>query len=310
MKSNFQLSTLNSQLSILLALLLPLAAPAFVPGVSTGDPEHDAWLFGELYSQHLDAPRRNPYSYGGSYLPKTSFGTYGTTDVVEVSADLRIFKFDNFLLGTIDLWGFGRAMGFIENPDMSSLPDALIEAGLDLGLAWRSEIGWSLEVRAAPGMYSDIAAPAFGCPLTLNLYFCADPTLSFQIGGTYRPGWGIPFMPNAGVAWQPVDEIRVEAGVPRSKLTLFGDYMISPFATFEWRNTTYGLSGKDEIPDNLTYEEMFLTAGISFCPMRTWSLTGEYGKFLHRHLNADVVEDSNIDLSRDSFFRVMLKSEF
>ena len=264
----------------------------------------------QLYSQHLDVSYRNPSSIGAAYFPETVFGSYGTTDVVEAYADLCVFTFDDFLLGRLDLWAFARVTGFIENPEMTSLPDALIHAGLDLGHTLRFDNGWSSEMRVAPSISSDIAEPKFGCLLTFNLYFAADPTLSFKIGGTYRPGWDVEYMPNAGIVWQPAEELRVEAGVPKSKITLLGNYMISPFATFEWRNVTYGLSGKEGIPKELTAEEMFVTAGIALCPMRTWTLTGEYGKFSRRKIGASVAENTTVELSKDSFFRVMLRSEF
>ena len=266
----------------------------------------------DLFSQHLDTPRLSAYTYGGAYIPETVFGPYGTSDVIEVSFDFRLFKYDDFLAGTIDLRAFGRVTGFLSNPEMSNLPDALLQVGLDLGMAWRFDNGWSTEIRAAPGIYSDAVAPAFGIPATLNFYFAVNPQLSIQLGGTIRAGWDIPFMPNIGIAWQPADEIRIEAGVPKSKITLFGDWMLSPFATFEWRNTTYALDQDIEklVPEDLTLDEMLVTAGIAFCPMRTWTLTAEYGKFIQRELSADVSEDTSIDLSKESIIRIMIKGEF
>ena len=41
--------------------------------------DDDLWV----YWQHLDAPRRHPYSYGGAYYPKTVFGSYGESDVAD-----------------------------------------------------------------------------------------------------------------------------------------------------------------------------------------------------------------------------------
>ena len=240
------------------------------------------------------------------------FGPYGTSDVIEVGIDIRLFKIEEFLAGALDARLFARATGFLDNPEMSNLPDALLGAGIDIGMAWRFINGWSTEIRVAPGIYSDIAAPAFGIPATLNFYYAATPHLSLQLGGTVRPGWDIPFMPNVSLAWQPSDELRIEAGVPRSQITLLTDYMISPFATFEWRNTTYALE-KDETkgtPEDLTLDEMLLTAGVAFSPLKNWTITAEYGAFLQRELSADVSENTALELSKESFIRVAIKGRF
>ena len=264
----------------------------------------------DLYSQHLDVPRHPAYIYSGLFSPETQFGPYGKTDIAEAFFDFNLFKDDDFLMGYIDLHMFAGLTYFLENPDMSNLPDALLAAGIDLGMCWRFQNGWSMEVRAAPGIYSDITTPKFGVPLTLNYYFAVDPTLSIQLGGTLRPGWDIPLIPNVGIAWQPNEELRLELGVPKTRITFLPEYMISPFAAFEWRDTTYGMSGKDGVPDSLTLDDMMISGGLTICPMRTWTLSAEYGKFLQRELSASVAEDNAIKLSKEVFFRICIKGEF
>jgi len=266
-------------------------------------------IFAELHSQHLDEPRRSPYTYSATYSPKTEFGSFGTTDIGEFTADFRILDFD-YDFCRFDFWAFAHATAFFENPGMSSLPDALLETGADIGFNVRFDNGWSWEIRAAPGVYSDVVSPAFGLPLTLNSYFAVDPELSFQIGATYRHDWGNPLMLNLGLAWQPVEEIRIEAGIPKSRVTLFNNYRISPFAAFEWRNITYSMSGKDGTPKSLTFEDMTLTAGLAVSPLNTWTLTGEIGTYIHRHISAPVAENATVEMSKEPFFRFALKSEF
>ncbi len=110
-------------------------------------------------------------------VSETEFGPYGATDMAEVDLEFRLFRFDEFLWGSFDAWVDAHAIGFIENPDMDALPDAVVDAALDIGQHWRFVNGWSTEVRAAPGIYSDVADPAFGVPVTLNFYFAVNPDL-------------------------------------------------------------------------------------------------------------------------------------
>jgi len=307
MKNKFPISKFLN----FLILSAALAPAAFAYDDYDYDYDYDEFdIAAFFHSQHLDENRRHPFSLGVSFSPETEFEQYGTADIGELAAEFRVLRLDKILYGNFDLWVFARGTAFLNNPDMTNLPDVLLQAGVDLGMWWRFDNGWSWEIRTAPGIYSDIASPAFGAPLTLNSYFCADPTLSFQIGATFRQNWKNIIMPNLGVAWQPVEEIRIEAGIPRSKITLFNNYYISPFATFEWRNDTYTLSGKGDVPHELTYEEIALTAGVAVSPMLAWSLTAEYGVYLHRQISASVKENTTVEMSKNNFFRFMFKSEF
>ncbi len=266
--------------------------------------------FQDLYSQHVDANTRHVFSYGGAYTAETAFGPYGITDIAEANLDFRLFKFDEFLGGEFDAWISAHLMYFIENPGMDALPDALIDGGLDIGQTWRFVNGWSTEIRVAPGIYSDVTAPSFSMPTTLNFYFAVNPQLSLQLGGTFRSGWDIPVMPNVGLAWQPVEMFRLEAMLPKSKVELFPGYMISFFGTYEWRNVTYALAEEEGLPDSLTLDDMLVTAGVALCPFGDYTITGEYGMFISREMSADVSENEAFDLSKESFIRVMLKGSF
>ena len=267
--------------------------------------------YGDLFSQHLDAKRRPVYSYGGGYVAETEFGTYGVTDMAEANLEFRLFRFDYFLWGHLDAWVVGHGIYFIDNPGMEAIPDGLIDAGIDVGLWWRFVNGWSAEIRAMPGVFSDVTQPTFGIPITLNAYYAFNPQLSLKLGATYRSGWDIPVMPSAGIAWEPVDLFRVEAMLPKSKITLFPDHVLSFFGTFEWRNVTYALSDEEpSMPDKLTLDDMLITGGVALSPMGDYSIVGEYGMFISRELSADVEKDRAIDLSEESFIRVMLQGSF
>ncbi len=253
---------------------------------------------------------RHVYSFGGAYTAETAFGPFGVTDIAEGNLELRLFKFDEFLGGSIDAWMGAHLIYFIENPAMEALPDALLDSQFDIGQNWRFENGWSTEIRVAPGIYSDITSPAFSIPTTLNFYFAVNPELSLQLGGTFRPSWDIPFIPNVGIAWQPADIFRLEAMIPKSKVVLFPEHVFSFFGTYEWRNVTYALAGDDGQPDALTLDDMLVTAGMALCPFGDYTITGEYGIFISREMSADVAENEAFNLSKESFIRIMLKGSF
>ncbi|MGI5870054.1 MAG: hypothetical protein ACOX9C_11505 [Kiritimatiellia bacterium] len=277
----------------------------------TGETDDGYFYELDLYSQHLDADVRTLYTFGATYVPETEFGTYGAAEMVEADLEFRLFRFDEFLWGSFDAWIDAHVIGFIDNPGMSVLPDAVIDAALDIGQHWRFVNGWSTEIRAAPGIYSDVAEPTFGVPITLNFYFAINPELSLKLGGTFRPGWDIPVIPNVGFAWQPADVLRIEAMVPRSELTLFPNHILSFYGAFEWRNVTYGLADDEPgAPDAVTLDDMFATAGVALCPFGDYRLVGEYGVFVQRELSADVESDKAVDLSKEAFFRVMIKGAF
>lgn len=265
----------------------------------------------DLYSQHLDFPTRPIYSFGFTYSDETEFGDFGKTQIGELDLEFRLFKFDDFLFGSLDGWFDSHTFIFFENPNLEALPETLTQTAFDLGLTWRFVNGWSTEIRVAPGLYSDITEPDFNYPITLNFYFAFNPSLSIQLGGTFRPGWDVPIMPNVSLAWQPNDYFRSVIGVPKSSVTLFPQAIFSPFATFEWRNTTYALATDDPtFPKDLTFDDLSASAGLAICPFGTYRIVGEFGTFLQREVSADVEQHTVIDLSKESFIRVSIQGTF
>ncbi len=291
---------------------VPARVPPTMPAPAAMDRTHaPAFDHGvNLHSQHLDVETRGAYAYGFSYSPKTTFGPFGDTHMVGAEFDLRLFRFHEFLGGRFDAWASGQLIGFVDNPDIDALPDALVAVAIDIGQTWRFINGWSTEIRAAPGIYSDITEPTFGIPLTLNCYFAVDPELSVLIGGTFRPGWAVPILPNIGLAWQPHEIFRLEAMLPKSRVALFPGYLFSVFGTFEWQNITYGLADKEGLPDALTLNDIRASAGLTVSPFGDYTISAEVGTYLQRKLSADVEADKSFSLSKENFFRFMVKGSF
>lgn len=286
------------------ALLAPLAAAALLqPVASSADSIPD------LYSQHLDFGSPS-YCFSAAYQTDTEFGPYGTTDIIEGDVALNLGQIDGILYGSLGVLANAHAFYFVDNPNMSSLPDSLMDAYLEPYFLIRFMEGWSWRFAARPGIYSDTTAPEFGVPILVEAYFAASPAVSFVIGGQYRPGWDIPFIPNVGVIFGYEDLLRVELGCPRSRIDLFPTHILSFFAEGEWSNVTYALDDGNGVPEDLTWDEIKVSAGASLRILGTWVVTGEIGTYLERELSADVAENHAMDLSKEPFVRVSLSSSF
>lgn len=263
-----------------------------------------------LFWQHID-PLPVPWTFGGLYSSDTEFDGYGKTDVVEAFFDVNFDPIEDFLFGDLELGLSAHAYGFVDNPDMKAVPDALLAASLDVAYTIRFDNGWAWRLSAHPGVYSDPSAPAFGCPFGLSFFFCPSDELSIELGGTVRPGWDIPVIPNVGLKYRPSDLLEIELGCPKSHLALFPDHILGFFGTVEWRNTTYALDDEDKkMPDKLTMDDIVATAGVSLRVLGRFHLVGEIGTFLEREISADVEKDKGVDLSKEPFVRVSFVGAF
>lgn len=263
----------------------------------------------DLFSLHLDVERPS-YVFSGAFQSDTQFGPYGATDIAEAEAFFDFGKIDGILWGTFGLTGHAHGLYFVDNPGMNSLPDGLVDAYVEPSFTIRFVNGWSWRFAAQPGLYSDVTEPSFGCPVSVNAYFAASPDFSIVLGGTVRPGWDIPFIPTVGLRFSYEDMVRIELGCPRSRIDLFPGYVLSFFAQGEWTNVTYALEGKNGIPEDLTWDEIRVSAGASLRILGTWIVTGEIGTYLEREISADVAENNAMDLSKEPFIRVSVSSSF
>lgn len=263
-----------------------------------------------IYWQHIDADPV-PWTLGGLYTADTEFEGYGETDVAEGFVGFGFRPIQDFLFGELELGLSGHAFVFVDNPNMKAVPDVLLDASLGVGYAIRFDNGWAWRVRARPGVYSDPAAPAFGCPAGLSFFFAATDELSLEFGATVRPGWDIPVIPNVGLKYRPSDLFELELACPRSRIELFPGHILSVFAAAEWRNVTYALDDDDKsMPDKLTMDDITASAGVSLRVLGSFVLTGEFGAFLEREMSADVQKDKCVTLSKDPFVRIALSGVF
>lgn len=258
----------------------------------------------ELFCQTLDA-EVHPLSFATfAYVPETQFGPFGESATLEFDSALRLFALEEFLAG--DLEGFLRAhlLGFLNDADVNALPDVAAHVAFELATSWRFVTGLSFELRAAPGIYSDIAAPQFNCPATVNFHYTFTPTVAGVGGVTVRPGWDLPVMPNVGLAWQPADFFRLEAMLPRSRVLLTPFEVLTLFGALEWRNWDYGLEDAPGVPSAFTVNEWLATVGLMVRVTEYSRLSLEAGAYLVRELSADVEENATLELSKETLIRL------
>lgn len=257
----------------------------------------------ELVCQTLDA-QNHPLSFAtATFSPEAQFGDFGKAATFEFEGAWRMFAFEEFLAGYLEGSLDARFLSYLSNPDMSALPDVATHLALDLSPSWRFVNGWSMEWRVAPGIYSDIAAPQFNCPTTLNFHYAVTPQLGGLGGLTVRPGWDLPVMPNLGLAWQPNPAFRLEAMLPRSQVVLSPFEAFAVFGTLEWRNFDFALDDEEGGPEAYTVDEWLATAGLAIGMDPDNRLTVEFGTYLGRELSADVAENSTVEISKEWLLR-------
>lgn len=267
--------------------------------------------FNKTYSQWFDNDVRPVFYLRGGYIEETQFGEFGATEIATADLRARLFKITDFLPGaSLDAWLFADGMYFIDNPNMTALPDGLIAAGLDVGLWWRFTNGFSWELRGAPGIYSDPSAPVFSGTGTLNMHYTLSESFCFILGATYRPEWDMEIFPNIGFIWQPSDQIRLHVALPESRIDLFPRHIINVFATLTWDNTTYWLDNEEPLPDVVTFDALRASVGATLTLFDDLELTAEVGTHLQHELTAEVKDADTIELDETTFIRASIGNRF
>ncbi len=275
-------------------------------GTTSGDlfsPRY-GYIPDDLFCQTLDA-ETHPLTHAiVTYSPKATFGGFGESATAEFKSAWRLFALEEFLAGYLEGFLDLRLLSFVNDPNMSSLPDVASHLAFDTAMSWRFVNGGSMEVRVAPGIYSDITAPQFNCPVTLNFHITISPEVGGVGGLTVRPGWDLPIMPNVGLAWQPNSVFRLEAMLPRSRVMLSPFEVLTLFGTVEWRNFDFALEEKPGVPAAFTVDEWLATAGVMVRVGADHRISAEFGTYLHRQLSADVEAQRDVEISEEWLVRL------
>jgi hypothetical protein len=236
--------------------------------------------------QILDNPFDPLYEFGFDYVGDSDFGDYGSTALLELDADWDVAYFRDVLRGDIDMVASFGAIMPVDDAGVG-LPNQMVQAALDAGWTWRYVNDTALQVRAAPGIYSDIqefTTDALYMPFSVAGIARLAPYASGIAGLQIRPGFERPVMPIIGLAWKINDQARLEAGLPVSRFLYSFNRRWSGQAGFEWRSRTFTI---DDDRERVTMEDLRLTAGAVYKVSDLFQVVAEVGSLFERKADFD-----------------------
>ena len=267
----------------------------------------------DLYSPFLD-PQIEPRRWlSVMYVPGAEAErSLEELSVAEVEVSLGLARWRNVLSGDLDVDLRLKSIFFADDAGFAILPTALIELPLEIEWTWRFLSGGSLQLGMRPGTYAAVDALGDGLSIPFKgaFYYAVTPSFSWLLGVEIRPGWDLIAMPLVGVAWEPADFFRLTLAAPQSTaLIQLGP--VGLYGTAAWRNTSYGMSGDDGEPDQLTIEDLLLGAGLQIAFSDSFHLGLEGGLLINRTLLAeDDTAADKIDIDDSPYFRITFGGAF
>lgn len=264
----------------------------------------------DLYSTFLDASRAKPNWAGFTYIaPSDADKTGEEFSEIVLEGSFEITTLEDVLSGDLSLSVDPAITFFPNDAGADDMPTMLVKIAADIDWTWRYINGWSFEIGATPGIYADIdgfGGSMFGIPFRGIFYYAFDPTLSIKLGLECRPGWDQLLMPHLGLAWQPDDMFRLELALPKTTANI-NIGVVDLFGKIEWLNTTYGMSGDKQEPDDITLNEWKLGGGLGFNLGDSWRLVLEGGLMFGREITARKgSKDSSSDVDSTLYFGASL----
>lgn len=183
--------------------------------------------------------------------------------MMETDFHVELLYFRDVLLGDLDLrMHFSSVLPL--NGGGPDLPDQLLVLALDTWWTWRYVTDTALQLRIEPGFYTEMQSwgtDALAMPVSLRGIKTIAPGLSAVAGMSLRLQFDRPVMPVAGVVWQPLDYLRMEATVPSGRVIYypFTDWSCRLF--WDWESMTYQLP--DDGRGRLTIEGSRAGIGVT-----------------------------------------------
>jgi hypothetical protein len=264
------------------------------------------------YCQILDDLSDPAYEFDVGYLTRQDFEDDDGSGMMELGARWHFAYFRNVLYGDVDCTLRARSTAFLHSSDLD-LPSQVARLGVDAGWTHRFADGLAFQLRAAPGIYSDLeelGSDAFFFPFSWAVIRAFSPALSGIVGLDIRPGFDREIMPRIGLAWEPGHSWRAEARLPESSLTWFVTPDWSTRAGFEWMSMSYAL---EDGRDLLTLEDFRLSWELTYRLPEQIQVSARLGYAFGRDLVFDDVgpkEAASIDIDSGTFVRFALGGPF
>jgi len=266
--------------------------------------------------QILDKAPIPAYSLDLTYISEGHFTDYGDSAILELDGYLKLGYFYDVLAGELDINLDFDGMLFSDSADLQ-LPNQLMSLALDTGLTWRYLNGMAIQLRVAPGVYSDIESISFDnwyMPFSVAGIKTFNPNLSAIAGIQVRVGFDQLIMPIVGAVWSPDSSFRLEATLPEARAIYYWNTTWTSYLGWTWENTTYSVREKGDYDrDKLTLESYRTYAGTSYAVSDQLRFIGEAGFVSGREITfEDTPEDmdDSIDISSEFFVKLGIGGPF
>ncbi len=266
--------------------------------------------------QILDRSFDSSYELGLAFVPMSRLSGHGETRIAEFDGSCELGYFRDVLLGDIDVHLDLDGKLFFSSARIN-LPDQLVALAADSGWTWRYVNGSALQVRIAPGIYSDIeelSLDSFAMPVSAAGVMTFNPQISATVGAQLRLGFERIFMPIIGVVWGPADWLRVEATLPEAKAICHWNDVWSSYVGWAWESTTYTIRDKSNFDRRKMGMEAYrTTVGLSYALSDELRVMGEIGQLSGRTLEFNRRApgmESEIDIRSATFVRVGIGGPF
>lgn len=275
-----------------------------------------SWRDSAPVCQILDRPSEPVYRLALGYVPKCDFEGYDDSHMLDLDAEMDWAYFHDVWMGDIDTRFVFDGQLLLSSAGLQ-LPDQLVALAVDTRWTWRYVNGSALQVRAAPGIYSDIeelAFRSFNMPFSVAGIKTFNPEFSAIVGMELRPAFERFFMPIAGVVWSPADWLRVEATVPEAKAICHVNSLLSAYVGWAWESISYNIREKGDYDrERIAFETYRTSLGVSYVVSRDLRVVGELGTLTERSVKFKRVSDSmddDIDIDDAVYGRVGIAGPF
>ena len=295
-----------------LLVCLLLLGVASVPALA----QDSTWDAGGSTCQILDGSSDSVYSLGLAFVPESRLSGHDEMRIAEFDGACELGYFRDVWLGDIDVSLDLDGKVFFSSGGIQ-LPDQLVVLAADVGWTWRYVNGSALQVRAAPGIYSDIeelSFRSFDMPLSAAGVMTFNPYISATVGLQLRPGFERIFMPIVGLVWGPADWLRVEATLPEAKAICHWNDVWSTYVGWAWESMTYTIREKGDFDrKKMTMENYRTTIGASYAVSDALRVIGEIGALSERTIEFERRApgmENEIDVHSATFVRVGIGGPF
>lgn len=267
-----------------------------------------------MYSVFIDENSEPFYRFSFNHIPTSSHELYGNRGQLELNGQMKLFRFDSFAGGTVDIDGCGDIILFNGRVG-ADLPDQLFRFVLQSTWTRRCRNGINVQVTAEPGIYNDMKKWSMGAlfiPAGFKIMKDYDDTITGFLGIDVRHDFDTQIIPSAGFKWAPFDPVRMEIGIPECKAAIFFPH-VGIYGGVGWQNTSFRKERGSSGSSLVTLEDYRMFGGLMGWITDDIHVFCEAGKVMGReiklgHDSSD--PDDKIDIRDAQMIRIGIGGPF